>query len=119
MSGRTPFKWGSSLFLPRAVKLTISRVFLRNPVHLLILLGKLAVSCYNFLRKKFRLELVMARRIHPRNTPRGMLRSATRFPWQLFIIIPLLIAVAIPTFVYMFGAGGKIMPSITDRKSVV
>ncbi len=56
----------------------------------------------------------MAHHIHPRNTPRGMLRSATRFPWQLLIVIPLLIVVAVPTFLYMSGAGGKVMPSITQ-----
>src|SRR6266699_4299390 len=56
----------------------------------------------------------MARRIHPRNTPRGILRSATRFPWQLLIIIPLLMVVAVPTFLYMSLAGGKVMPSITE-----
>jgi hypothetical protein len=57
---------------------------------------------------------MMARRIHPRNTPRGMLRRATRFPWQLLIIVPLLVALAISTFLYMSRAGGKIMPSVTQ-----
>jgi len=56
----------------------------------------------------------MARHIHPRNTPRGMLRNATRFPWQLLIIIPLVVALAIPTFLYMSHAGGMVMPSITQ-----
>jgi hypothetical protein len=56
----------------------------------------------------------MAHHIHPRNTPRGMLRNATRFPWQLLIITPLLVALAIPTFLYMSHAGGKFMPSITQ-----
>lgn len=56
----------------------------------------------------------MAHHIHPRNTPRGMLRNATRFPWQLLIIIPLLAALAIPTFLYMSHAGGMFMPSLTQ-----
>lgn len=56
----------------------------------------------------------MARRIHPRNTPRGMLRRVTRFPWQLLIIVPLLVILAIPTFLYMFRIGGKVMPSVTQ-----
>lgn len=56
----------------------------------------------------------MARRIHPRNTPRGMLRNATRFPWQLLIIVPLLVALAFATFLYMFRTGGKIQPSLTQ-----
>lgn len=56
----------------------------------------------------------MAHRIHPRNTPRGMLRSATRFPWRIFIIVPLLVTLALATFLYMFRVGGKIQPSITQ-----
>src|SRR5436305_2977316 len=56
----------------------------------------------------------MARRIHPRNTPGGMLRRAIRFPWQLLIIIPLLVALAISTFLYMSRMGGEIMPLITQ-----
>lgn len=56
----------------------------------------------------------MARHIHPRNTPRGMLRSATRFPWQLLIIVPLLVALAFVTFVYMSRLGGKVLPSATQ-----
>jgi hypothetical protein len=59
-------------------------------------------------------ELVMARRIHPRNTPRGMLRMATRFPWQLLIIVPLLVTVALATFLYTFRMGGKMLPSVTQ-----
>ena len=57
---------------------------------------------------------MVRRRIHPRNTPRGMLQRATRFPWQLLIIVPLIVALAVSTFLYMSRAGGKIMPSITQ-----
>jgi len=55
---------------------------------------------------------MVRRRIHPRNTPRGMLRRATRFPWQLLIIVPLIGSLAVSTFLYMSRAGGKVMPSI-------
>src|SRR5262245_24023590 len=57
---------------------------------------------------------MMARHIHPRNTPRGMLRNATRFPWQILIIVPLLVALALTTFFYMFRVGAKVLPSVTQ-----
>lgn len=56
----------------------------------------------------------MARHIHPRNTPRGMLQIATRFPWQLLIIVPLLVTIALATFLYTSHMGGKILPSVTQ-----
>jgi hypothetical protein len=55
----------------------------------------------------------MAHRIHPRNTPREMLRSATRFPWQLLVIVPLLVALALTTFLYMSRVGGRTQLSLT------
>ena len=56
----------------------------------------------------------MAHRIHPRNTPSGMLQRAMRFPWQLLVIIPLLGSLAVPTFLYMSRAGDKVIPAITQ-----
>ncbi len=56
----------------------------------------------------------MARRFHPQSTPRENLHIVLRsVPWKLLILLPVLVVVAIPT--YLFGAhiGGNIVPTIT------
>lgn len=57
----------------------------------------------------------MIRRYRPRSTPSENLRIVLqRIPWRLLILIPVLIAVAIPAYVYGSRLGGKVLPGATN-----
>jgi hypothetical protein len=56
----------------------------------------------------------MARRFHPRSRPAENLRIVlAAIPWKLLLLIPILIAVAIPTYLFGSRLGTQIFPSIT------
>jgi hypothetical protein len=56
----------------------------------------------------------MARRFHPRSRPAENLRIVlATIPWKLLLLIPLLVAVAIPTYLFGSRLGTQIFPSIT------
>ncbi|HLZ55932.1 MAG TPA: hypothetical protein VKR06_03200 [Ktedonosporobacter sp.] len=57
----------------------------------------------------------MARRFHPRSTTAEKLRIITSaVPWKLLLLIPVLIALAIPTYVYGAHIGSSVVPSIAQ-----
>jgi len=58
----------------------------------------------------------MARRFHPRSATGENLRIIARsVPWKLFLLLPILLAIAIPTFIYGARIGGNILPSLTNN----
>lgn len=57
----------------------------------------------------------MARRFQPRNTPMDNARIVARsIPWKLLLLLPLLVVLAVPTYVYANHLGMSIIPSITN-----
>lgn len=56
----------------------------------------------------------MARRFHPRSTPSENIRLVTRgIPWKLLLLLPVLIAVAVPTYLFGSRLGDQVLPSVT------
>src|SRR2546427_1715833 len=56
----------------------------------------------------------MARRFRTRSTPKENLRIVIQaIPWRLLLLIPALIVVAIPSFVYGSRIGSGVLPSVT------
>ena len=56
----------------------------------------------------------MARRFHPRSRPAENLRIAlAAIPWKLLLLVPLLVAVAIPTYLFGSRIGAQVLPSVT------
>lgn len=56
----------------------------------------------------------MAGEIHPRSTPSENLKEVSRtIPWRLFLLIPILLLVALPAFLFGTGAGRHLLPSLT------
>src|ERR1700682_3300186 len=61
------------------------------------------------------MESVMARGFHPRSTPAENLRIIVRsIPWRLLLLVPVLLALAIPTYVFGARIGNTIIPTITS-----
>jgi len=59
-------------------------------------------------------ESPMARRFQPRSTPGENVRIVTRLiPWKLLILIPILVALAVPTYLVAANAGKYVVPGIT------
>ena len=57
----------------------------------------------------------MIRHFRPRSTPSENLRIILhRIPWKLLLLLPVLIAVAIPTFIYGSRLGAKVLPGVTN-----
>ncbi len=57
----------------------------------------------------------MARRFRPGSTPAENLRVISRaLPWKLLLLLPLIIAVAIPTYLFGSRLGNQVLPSITS-----
>src|SRR5579883_377800 len=57
----------------------------------------------------------MAHRFHPRSTPAEHVRVIFHsIPWKLLFLLPVLIVIAVPTYLYATRAGGNVVPSITD-----
>src|SRR5437660_2380542 len=57
----------------------------------------------------------MAHRFHPRSTPAEQLRFIIHsIPWKLLFLLPVLIVIAVPTYLYATHAGNNVVPSITD-----
>lgn len=57
----------------------------------------------------------MARRFHPRSSPIENLRDVARIvPWKLLLLLPVILVVAIPTFLYGSRIGGQVLPAITN-----
>lgn len=57
----------------------------------------------------------MAHRFHPRSTPAEQLRFIIHsIPWKLLFLLPVLIVIAVPTYLYATRAGNNVVPSITD-----
>ncbi|GHO89709.1 hypothetical protein [Dictyobacter formicarum] len=57
----------------------------------------------------------MAHRFHPRSTPKENLHIFFRsIPWKLIVIIPIMVLLAVPTFIYGAHAGSGIIPSVTN-----
>lgn len=62
----------------------------------------------------------MARRFHPRSTPADNMRLITRgFPWKLLLLLPVLAAVAIPTYLFGSRLGNQVLPSVTKLFSAL
>ncbi len=56
----------------------------------------------------------MARRFQQRSTPKENLRIVLgSLPWKLLVLIPVLLALAIPTYVYGSRLGSTVFPSLT------
>lgn len=57
----------------------------------------------------------MSRRFHPRSTPVENLRVITRaLPWKLFLLLPVLLVVAVPTYLYGARVGGGTLNNLTN-----
>ena len=57
----------------------------------------------------------MARQFRPRSTPKENLHIVARsIPWKLLVLIPVLIGLAVPVYVYASHAGNTVLPSVTD-----
>ncbi len=57
----------------------------------------------------------MARQFRPKSTSKDNLRIIARsIPWKLFILLPVLIGVAIPAYMYSARAGNAVLPSVTS-----
>ena len=62
----------------------------------------------------------MARRFHPRSTPAENMRLITRgFPWKLLLLLPVLVAVAVPTYLFGSRLGNQVLPSVTKLFSAL
>ncbi len=62
----------------------------------------------------------MARRFHPRSTPGENIRLVTRgIPWKLLLLLPVLAAVAIPTYLFGSRLGNQVLPSATKLFSAL
>lgn len=62
----------------------------------------------------------MAHRFQPRSTPAenpGII--VNRVPWRLFILIPILLLVAVPAYIFGTRIGQKVLPSVTNYFSGV
>ncbi len=56
----------------------------------------------------------MARQFRPRSTSKDNLRIIARsIPWKLLVLLPVLIGVAIPAYLYSARAGNTVLPAIT------
>lgn len=56
----------------------------------------------------------MAHQFRPKSTPKDNLHIVARsVPWKLLILLPVLIAMAIPAYIYASHAGSTVLPSIT------
>lgn len=57
----------------------------------------------------------MARRFRPRSRPAENLRIVlATIPWKLFLLLPILVIVAIPTYLFGSRLGTQVLPSITN-----
>ncbi len=57
----------------------------------------------------------MARQFRPRSTPKDNLHIVARsIPWKLLVLVPVLIGLAIPVYLYASRAGNEVLPSVTD-----
>lgn len=57
----------------------------------------------------------MARRFHPRSTPAENMRLIIgSIPWKLLLLLPVILIVAIPTYLYGARLGNRVVPSITN-----
>jgi hypothetical protein len=57
----------------------------------------------------------MARRFHPKSTPKENLYIFIRsIPWKLLIIFPILVVFAVPAYIYGAHTGGKAIPSVSS-----
>ncbi len=57
----------------------------------------------------------MARRFHPRSSPAENFRVIIHsIPWKLFLLLPLLIILAVPTYFYGTHLGGNVLPTFTN-----
>ena len=57
----------------------------------------------------------MAHRFHPRSTPKENLHIFYRsIPWKLMVILPIMIVLAVPTFIYGAHAGSGVLSSVTN-----
>src|SRR5579859_5708089 len=64
---------------------------------------------------KLGLEPLMARQFRPRSTPKDNLHIVARsIPWKLLILLPVLIGLAVPAYIYASHAGNMVLPSVTD-----
>jgi hypothetical protein len=56
----------------------------------------------------------MSRRFHPRSTPADNIRIVMRsVPWKLLLLLPVLLVVAVPTFLFGTRMGSNVLPSMT------
>ena len=56
----------------------------------------------------------MARQFRPRSTPKDNLHIVARsIPWKLLVLIPVLIGLAIPVYLYASHLGSTVLPSVT------
>jgi hypothetical protein len=57
----------------------------------------------------------MARRFRPRSRPAENLRIVlAAIPWKLFLLLPILVIVAIPTYLFGSRLGKQLLPSVTN-----
>ena len=57
----------------------------------------------------------MARRFHPHSTPAENLRIIINaIPWRLLLLIPILLIVALPAFLFGTRAGRQVLPTVTN-----
>lgn len=57
----------------------------------------------------------MAGRVHPHRTPREYLRDVIQaIPWRLLLLIPILLSVGIPAFLFGTRAGQRLLPALTN-----
>lgn len=57
----------------------------------------------------------MSRRFQTRSTPGNNLRAfMSTIPWKLLIVLPILVVVAVPTYLIGTHLGGNVMPSLTS-----
>ena len=56
----------------------------------------------------------MARQFRPRSTPKDNLHIVARsIPWKLLVLLPVLIGLAIPVYIYASHAGSNVLPAVT------
>ncbi len=56
----------------------------------------------------------MARQFRPKSTPKDNLNIVARsIPWKLLVLLPVLIGLAVPSYIYASRAGSTVLPSIT------
>jgi hypothetical protein len=61
------------------------------------------------------MESFMARRFRQSSTPKENLRIFfSSIPWKLLVVLPILLILAVPTFIYSAHTGGTIIPSLTS-----